>query len=462
MAFRIPFKAQRLATLNRQATSAAPLQRVLCLPTSKRALSCCRSTNTEKPKTLASRSVDDSDLVAPGTKLRPALASIDGGDGSRSTTSTSTSSSSTSTSTASALQTTVKDAKQQLARLQKFVMSGDPRTRGLIMLNGMTLLLGSNWVVVKQSEAALDPYVFTSLRFSLAAALFVPFLQAGWRSPAVRRAGLELGFWSALGYLTQAWALISTDASRASLLSTFTVIGVPMLAGLSGKRIKPLVWACGALAIFGTSLLEQSGAPPAVGDAVSILSALFFAAQIFRSEEYMRALPPKSSLPLLAVTMMTVAVACNSAVLVTHLDDARMYLGHLKQLVANAEATHVPVWQLLYTAWMTTDVALLIELLALQDVSSTEAALVYSLEPISGALFAYAFLGERWGTLGWVGAAIILISSVATQLSGTEEKDLETDPAVAEDAAGAEPDKATNGGGGDADKPAAAQDQRER
>jgi hypothetical protein len=29
---------------------------------------------------------------------------------------------------------------------------------------------------------------------------------------------------------------------------------------------------------------------------------------------------------------------------------------------------------------------LLIELLALQDVSSTEAALVYSLEPVSGAL----------------------------------------------------------------------------
>lgn len=37
-------------------------------------------------------------------------------------------------------------------------------------------------------------------------------------------------------------------------------------------------------------------------------------------------------------------------------------------------------------SFCSTDLVLLIELMALQDVSSTEAALVYSLEPVSGAL----------------------------------------------------------------------------
>jgi threonine/homoserine efflux transporter RhtA len=45
-----------------------------------------------------------------------------------------------------------------------------------------------------------------------------------------------------------------------------------------------------------------------------------------------------------------------------------------------------PLMELLYTSFCSTDLVLLIELLALQDVSSTEAALVYSLEPVSGAL----------------------------------------------------------------------------
>jgi drug/metabolite transporter (DMT)-like permease len=109
--------------------------------------------------------------------------------------------------------------------------------------------------------------VFTSLRFTLAAAAFTPFIRKGLANPMVRKAGLEIGMWTALGYLAQSWALSMTPASRASLLSTFTVIAVPCLAGLSGQKVKPLVWACGLAALVGTTLLEQGGGePPNVGE----------------------------------------------------------------------------------------------------------------------------------------------------------------------------------------------------
>lgn len=36
---------------------------------------------------------------------------------------------------------------------------------------------------------------------------------------------------------------------------------------------------------------------------------------------------------------------------------------------------------------------------------------------------AYAFLGERWGPLGWVGAAVILVASITTQLGGAVSDD---------------------------------------
>jgi drug/metabolite transporter (DMT)-like permease len=38
-------------------------------------------------------------------------------------------------------------------------------------------------------------------------------------------------------------------------------------------------------------------------------------------------------------------------------------------------------------------------------------------------LQAYCFLGERWGPMGWCGAAVILIASIATQLGGAMEDD---------------------------------------
>ena len=56
------------------------------------------------------------------------------------------------------------------------------------------------------------------------------------------------------------------------------------------------------------------------------------------------------------------------------------------------------------------------QLVALKEVSSTECALVYSMEPVLGAGFAFLALGERWGPTGWLGAAIIVASSLTGQI----------------------------------------------
>jgi EamA-like transporter family len=56
------------------------------------------------------------------------------------------------------------------------------------------------------------------------------------------------------------------------------------------------------------------------------------------------------------------------------------------------------------------------QVIALKDVPSTEAAIIYTLEPVLGAAFAYMLLGERWGPAGWVGAGLIVSSSLAAQV----------------------------------------------
>jgi hypothetical protein len=88
-------------------------------------------------------------------------------------------------------------------------------------------------------------------------------------------------------------------------------------------------------------------------------------------------------------------------------------------------ATHPPAVphrtappQVLYTGLLTTDLALMMEVFALQDVSSVDAAIIYTLEPVLGAGLAWAMLGERLGAKGLAGAAIILASSLATQVLG--------------------------------------------
>ena len=56
------------------------------------------------------------------------------------------------------------------------------------------------------------------------------------------------------------------------------------------------------------------------------------------------------------------------------------------------------------------------------QVSAPLAALIYTSEPLWGAMFAWVIAGERWGPRGWWGAALIIASSVASQLGGDGAK----------------------------------------
>ena len=49
-----------------------------------------------------------------------------------------------------------------------------------------------------------------------------------------------------------------------------------------------------------------------------------------------------------------------------------------------------------------------VQMAAMCDISATETAIIYGLEPVWGAAFAWFLLGERWSTAGWVGAVLVL------------------------------------------------------
>jgi drug/metabolite transporter (DMT)-like permease len=70
---------------------------------------------------------------------------------------------------------------------------------------------------------------------------------------------------------------------------------------------------------------------------------------------------------------------------------------------------------------MSTDAVLLLELVALRWVSSVDAAIVYTTEPVLGAIIAWFVLGERFGPKGFLGAAIIIVAALTTQLVGVQE-----------------------------------------
>ncbi|EIE22050.1 hypothetical protein COCSUDRAFT_56482 [Coccomyxa subellipsoidea C-169] len=314
-------------------------------------------------------------------------------------------------------------SRRQLERTKQAVQKIEPAIEAAVQTQGQVVLCASNWVVVKDCEHSFDPFIFALFRFTVAALAFSPFLKKALTSKLIRRGGLELGFWMALGYLTQAQGLITTDASRASFISTFTVLVVPMLAGASGKaHVKPLTYFSALMTLLGVALLVEKGGAfnPTQGDAWSLASAIFFGVQVFRTEIISRRLNKNAVLPLMAAALTTVAGTSLVAAAVTHPQAVQNLLALPAQVHAMVQGG-IPWWQIMYTGLMSTDAVLMIEVVALHDVSSTDAAIIYTMEPVLGAGLAYVVLGERWGSLGWVGAALIIASSLAAQIVGTEE-----------------------------------------
>lgn len=302
-----------------------------------------------------------------------------------------------------------------------------PRGRGIALLWILVALVSTNWVLVKDSGGGLDALTFSFLRFAVAALAFSPFLPEalGDDSQTLIPAGLELGVWTSLGYLTQAIGLSTTDASRASFLSTFTVLAVPLLAGSrlgDGRKISKWVWGSSVMALVGVSLLEQGGGSPAgIGDIWSIASAVFFGIQIYRTERLSRTLPPKSTFKLMSISLAAVAAVAAGADIVSHPSQALGLLLDPRSGLAAMSDKSVPWQSILWTGLLSTDLALLIELSALSTVSSITASLIYTMEPVMGAGLAFALLGERWGGMAWVGAALIIGSSITAQLAGGDD-----------------------------------------
>ncbi|KAF3432175.1 hypothetical protein FNV43_RR26914 [Rhamnella rubrinervis] len=271
----------------------------------------------------------------------------------------------------------------------------------------------------------MDPATFTVVRFAVSAIPFIPFILREPGDVRMRNAGIELGVWVSLGYLMQSLGLLTSDAGRASFISMFTVIVVPLLDGMLGAVVPARTWFGAFMSILGVALLESSGSPPSIGDLLNFLSAVFFGVHMLRTEHIARNTEKEKFLPLLGYEVCVVAIFSTIWYLVGGwLGGVPEYNPSSWTLSMCWEWTVAFPWiPALYTGIFSTGLCLWVEMAAMCDVSATETAIIYGLEPVWGAGFAWFLLGERWGTAGWIGALLVLGGSLTVQIFGSPSSD---------------------------------------
>ncbi len=281
---------------------------------------------------------------------------------------------------------------------------------GLATLILITLIWGSTFVVVKETIAVVPPSLLLALRVSLAALLFV------WVRPsrAVLVPGLILGVLSFASFATQTIGLLTTTASKGAFITGLSVILTPLLSALWFRHSVPVrAYLAALVALVGLALMSFTGVQGvSAGDLWILATAVFYALYII----YLGEVAAKhGASELSAVQFWPMALLS--------------ILWALPQLGQIPRMSSGSLLAILYLGVVATALVSVLQVRAQRVVSAHVTALVFVLEPVFAALFAYALLGESLGLWGWVGAGLIGVAMLLSELRATPSSDEDALPA---------------------------------
>jgi drug/metabolite transporter (DMT)-like permease len=289
-----------------------------------------------------------------------------------------------------------------------------PSARRLSPLSGAAILVlvtafwGSSFVVIKQIIPGIPAAPINLARFAIAAIALLPFIRFQRQTWLC---GLEMAIWLFAGFATQTIGLRYTTVNRCAFITAMNVIFVPILAALFGHRVRPIVWAAAITALVGCGLLCGDSHGPNIGDLWSLGTAITWAMYIFRLESIAAKFPP---LPLAMAQIVPVAVFCG-----------------IWTAASRSPVTDFHWPSLIYLGLAATAASTWLQTVAQRVVPAPQAAVIFTLEPVFAAILGFIILGERLAFRGIIGASLIILAAVASQLPGMLERpkvELQSEP----------------------------------
>ncbi|RNC67418.1 MAG: DMT family transporter [Desulfuromonadales bacterium] len=266
-----------------------------------------------------------------------------------------------------------------------------------------TLFWGVTFTIVKDAVARVDVFVFLAQRFVLACAVILPLCLARRRplKGQALRHGAVLGAFLFGSYAFQTMALRYTTASNTGFLTGLSVVLVPVIgARFFSHTISPTVKWGVSLAVPGLFLLCTNGALNLnVGDLLAAICAVCISLHLILTGSFAR---DNDVFWLTAVQFGTVAL---------------MSLGVATASGNPVLAWHPDIlWALVICALFATVFAFLVQTFMQRVISPAHTALIFCMEPVFAALYAYGAAGERLGPYGYLGALLILGGMIVSEL----------------------------------------------
>ena len=202
-----------------------------------------------------------------------------------------------------------------------------------------------------------------------------------------------------LASLVQQYGIMMSSVGKSGFLTTLYILMVPLIGLLLGKKVKPILWVCIAIATCGMYFLcvtDVGGI--GVGDILLILCALLFAIQIVIVDHFVETVEP------VRLSLVQFGV---SAVIAT--------VGAVAFEEISLQAILQAWVPICYAGILSSGIAFTLQIVAQKNLNPTVASLIMSLESVFAAL-AGAFFGERLSSNELLGCVLVFLAIVIAQL----------------------------------------------
>jgi len=270
-------------------------------------------------------------------------------------------------------------------------------------LLSITLFWGSTFIISKLTLLEIPLLLFLVMRLGLAALMMdlIALRQLHRLNGKILLHGFILGSLLYASYFFQMWGIQYTSASNAGFITGLSVVMVPLLGYfLYGKKPSISVSVGIGLAVVGLFLLTGADIFSwNSGDLLVLICAVTVAFHIIYTGKFA---PQHNVLLLTAVQLSTVALLAASALMFYDFSQA--------QISGNA------YWAVIYLAAFGTVYPYLMQTQMQKFTTTARTALIFSMEPVFAALFAYLVAKETLSVSGWIGGALIVAAMIFSEL----------------------------------------------
>ena len=278
---------------------------------------------------------------------------------------------------------------------------------GMLLITA--IVWGSGFVVTAIALEYLTAYQVMAGRFILAAIILSLLFGRKFKSftKSVIWKGVILGTILYIGFALQTVGLEYTTPSKNAFLTAVNVVIVPLIAYMVYKRKVDRYETIGAIiTLIGIGFLSLQGSMTInIGDALSLACAVAFAFDIFYTNHFVK---KEDALSLTIVQFITASFIAVIAVLIQ---------GDIPTTFEK-EA----LYSIIYLAVFSTTIAYVCQNIAFQYTTATKGAIILSLESFFGMLLSVLFLHEVLTGRMIIGAALIMIAILITELKPSFHK----------------------------------------